>query len=463
MRFKRGLRKSQGNLMKRYLARFLIAIGFGGLIVALSLQTTVAVSHHAALLTIDGAIDPVSVRFLERGIAIAVDEGAELLIVQLDTPGGRLDSTREIVEAFLVSEVPIVVFVSPPGAQAASAGTFVTAAAHIAAMAPTTNIGAASPVGPGGEDLPETINSKITEDTAAFIRTIAEERGRNADALEATVLEAKSYTATEAIQNDIIDVVAADIEELLVRLDGMTVALEGRQVVLDTKDIDVRRINRTPVERFLGFLANPNVAFLLFSIGGLGILLELLNPGMIAPGLFGVIALSLSFLAFGSLPVNWVGVGLIILALVLFFAEVQAPGIGVFGVGGAISFVLGAFLLFGELTFRPQVPPLPGAPSIGVSLWVIGIAAGLISGVVFFLAKSLRSARLADGTPYQPSLVGRIGVATATLDPGGAVRIAGEAWTAVSDSKEKIAEGDRVIVSEVDGLTLKVFRAPENV
>ncbi|MCH7626897.1 MAG: nodulation protein NfeD, partial [Chloroflexi bacterium] len=169
MRFKRGLRKSQGNLMKRYLARFLIAIGFGGLIVALSLQTTVAVSHHAALLTIDGAIDPVSVRFLERGIATAVDEGAELLIVQLDTPGGRLDSTREIVEAFLASEVPIVVFVSPPGAQAASAGTFVTAAAHIAAMAPTTNIGAASPVGPSGEDLPETISSKITEDTAAFI------------------------------------------------------------------------------------------------------------------------------------------------------------------------------------------------------------------------------------------------------------------------------------------------------
>ncbi len=449
--------------MKRYLARFLIAFGFGGLIVALSLQTTVAVGHHAALLTIDGAIDSVSVRFLERGIATAVDEGAQLLIVELDTPGGRLDSTREIVEALLVSEVPVVVFVFPQGAQAASAGTFVTAAAHIAAMAPTTNIGAASPVGPSGEDLPETLSSKITEDTAAFIRTIAEERGRNADALEATVLEAKSYTATEAIQNDIIDVVAADVEELLVLLDGMTVALVGRQVVLDTKDIDVRRISRTPVERFLGFLANPDVAFILFSIGGLGILLELLNPGMIAPGLFGVIALSLSFLAFGSLPVNWVGVGLIILAMALFFAEGQAPGIGVFGVGGAVSFVLGAFLLFGELTFRPVVPPLPGAPSIGVNLWIIGVSAGLITGVILFLAKSLRSARIAGAPPYGRSLVGQMGVATATLDPGGAVRVAGEAWTAVSDSDDEIAEGDRVIVSEVDGLTLRVFRAPENV
>ena len=192
-------------------------------------------------------------------------------------------------------------------------------------------------------------------------------------------------------------------------------------------------------------------------------MLELFNPGMIAPGLAGVIALSLAFLAFGSLPVNWVGVGLIILAMALFYMEGQAPGIGVFGVGGAISFVLGAFLLFGELTFRPEVPPLPGAPSIRVSLWVIGTVAGLMSGAIFFLAKSLRSARVSGRTPYQPSLVGRIGVATATLDPGGAVRVAGEAWTAVSDSEEEIAEGERIIVSEVDGLTLKVFRAPENV
>ena len=449
--------------MKRILARYLVALGFGGFIVALSLQTTLAVGPHAALLTIDGAIDPISARFLERGIAAATDEGAQMLIVQLNTPGGLLDSTREIVEAMLGSDVPIVVFVSPQGAQAASAGTFVTAAAHIAAMAPTTNIGAASPVGPGGEDLPETISSKITEDTAAFIRTIAEERDRNADALEATVLEAKSYTATEAIQNDIIDVIAADIEELLVRLDGMTVALAGGQVVLDTKDIEVRRINRTPVERFLGFLANPDIAFLLFSIGGLGILLELFNPGMIAPGLFGVMALSLALLAFGSLPVNWVGAGLIILAMALFFMEGQAPGVGVFGVGGAISFILGAFLLFGSLTFRPEVPSLPGAPNIRVSIWVIGTVGGVLFAAVFFLAKSLRSTRVGGHAPYQQSLVGQMGVATATLSPGGAVRIAGEAWTAVSDSEEEIVEGERIIVSEVDGLTLKVFRAPENV
>ena len=449
--------------MKRYLARFLIALGFSGFIVALSLQTTLAVGPHAALLTIDGAIDPITARFLERGIAAAVDDGAQLLIVELDTPGGLLESTREIVEAMLASEVPIVVYVSPQGAQAASAGTFVTAAAHIAAMAPATNIGAASPVGPGGEDLPETISSKVTEDTAAFIRTIAEERGRNAEALEATVLEAKSYTSTEAIQNDIIDDIAMDIEELLERLDGMTVALEAGQVVLDTRDIEVRRISRTPVERFLGFLANPDVAFLLLSIGGLGILLEFLNPGMIVPGLAGVIALSLAFLAFGSLPVNWVGVGLIVLAMALFFAEGQAPGIGVFGIGGGVSFVLGAFLLFGGLTFQPELPSLPGAPGVRVNVWIIGIAGGLLFAAVFFLANSLRTARIAGHTPYQQSLVGRTGVATATLDPGGAVRIGGEAWTAMSDSQEAIAEGERIIVSEVDGLTLKVFRAPENV
>ena len=441
--------------MRRVISLLLVLLGFGGFGVLQVLPALYAAGPHVALLKIDGAIQPTSASFLSRGIDVATDEEARIIVVQLDTPGGLLSSTRDMVADILASDIPVVVYVAPPGSRAASAGTFITAAAHVAAMAPTTNIGAASPVGGGGEDLPETLNSKATQDAAAFIRGIAEERGRNSQALEDTVLNALSYSATEALENNIIDLIAQDLDELLSKLDGMTVQIGGGELVLELKGLEVREINRTAVERFIGFLADSNVAFLLLTLGSIGIMVEVFNPGLIVPGVFGAIALALAFLALGNLPVNWVGVGLIGLGMLLFFFEMQAPGIGVFGVSGAISFVLGAFLLFGGFSS----PPIP-SPSFRVSIWVIaGISAVLFSFQIFMLRAVLQARRAPRYPTGTESLVGQTGTATTALSPRGTVQVASELWSALSDSGEPIPEGEQVIVSEVEGLTLKVFKA----
>ena len=445
--------------MKHRIALFLIIMGFGGGIVAQNLPSTAAAGAHADLLSIDGTIDPISANFLSRGIDVANEDGAQFLIVRLDTPGGLFDSTREMVLDILASKIPVVVYVSPPGARAASAGTFITAAAHIAAMAPATNIGAASPVAAGGEDLPETIKSKVTQDAAAFLRSIALERDRNAEALEQTVLNAASYSASEAVDKGVVDLIAEDVEDLLLKLDGWEVQLRDGTSVLRTQGLEVSEIRRTLVERFLGFLADPNIAFLLLTLGGIGILLEILSPGLIAPGLAGVIMLALAFVALGNLPVNWTGVGLIILGLALFFFELQAPGIGIFGVSGAISFILGAFLLFGG--FSPS--PIP-TPSFRVSIWVIMTVSGILFAFLIMLFRVVLQSRRAGSYPTgSERLVGQTGRTTTPLNPRGTVQLASERWSAVSDSGEPIDEGEEVIVLEVEGLTLKVFKASEGI
>ena len=440
--------------MRHRIAVFLIVLGFGGGIVAQSLPSTAAAGAYVGLLTIDGTIDPISSNFLSRGIDLASEDGSQFLILRLDTPGGLFDSTRKMVEKILASKIPVVVYVSPPGAQAASAGTFITAAAHIAVMAPATNIGAASPVGPGGEDLPETIKSKATQDAAAFLRSIALERDRNAVALEQTVLSALSYSAAEAVDKGVVDIIADDIEALLLKLDGWEVQLRDGTAVLSTQGLEVREIRRTLVERFLGFLADPNIAFLLLTLGGMGIFLEFLSPGLIAPGLAGIIMLALAFVALGNLPVNWVGVGLIMLGLVLFFVETQAPGIGMFGISGAISFVLGAFLLFGGFS-----PPPITTPSFRVNIWLIGTILAVLFGYLILLIRTVVASRAAHSPTTYVNLVGQAGKTTTSLDPRGTVLIAGELWSAESDSGEDIPEGEEVIILEVVGLTLKVFKA----
>ena len=454
--------------MRHLLASALMLLGFGGAIASQGLSVASAAGPHVALLEFDDTIQPISARFLARGIDTASDEGAHLLIVQLDTPGGLYSSTKDMVEDILASAIPFVVYVSPSGAHAASAGTFVTAAAHVAAMAPVTTIGSASPVGGGGEDLPETLERKATQDAAAFMREIALARGRNVEALEATVLEAKSYTASEALDGNVIDIVARDVAHLLAQLDGETVLLRpeiddqgvptGEPVVLQASGLEVRGISRTPVERFLGFLADPNVAFVLLTLGGLGLFVEFLSPGLLVPGIAGGIALLLAFVAMGNMPVNWAGVGLLALSVVLLFLEMQAPGIGVFGIAGAISFVLGAFLLFGE--FRP--PPIE-TPSFRVNIWLIlGVAVSMFATMVF-LVRDIAAARRAgtSGATTADTLIGQTGVVTIALAPRGTVHVAGEDWSAVSDSEETISEGEEVMVLEADGLTLKIFPAPD--
>ena len=444
--------------MRRAVALALVILGFGGFAATQALATAGASGPHASVITIDGIIDPIAAGYLSRGLDKAAEDGSRLVIVLLDTPGGLLSSTRDMVGDILDSNLPVVVYVWPPGAQAASAGTFITAAGHVAAMAPTTNIGAASPVGSGGEDLPDTLKSKATQDAAAFIRTIAEVRGRNADALEETVIGAASYTASEALENNVIDLIARDIDDLLARLNGRSVAVGSGDVIMETDGLEVREIGRTPVERFLGFVANPDIAFLLLTVGGIGIVVEVLSPGLVGPGIIGVIAMALAFVAFGQLPVNWTGVGLILMAMALFFLEAQAPGTSIFGISGAVSFVLGAFLLFGGFG-APAIP----TPSFRVSLWLIGVVSGAVFGFLILMVRSVLVGRRRGYASTTSPLIGQTGMTTSPLDPRGTVQVASERWSAVSDSGEPIDEGEEVIVQEVEGLTLKVFKAPKGI
>ena len=449
--------------MRHFVALALMIVGFGGLMAAQSTDAAEASGGDARILAIDGAITPLEAKHFSNAIDEAHETGAEILIVQLSTPGGLLESTREMVEDIFASPLPVVVYVSPSGARAASAGTFITAAAHVAAMAPATNIGAASPVGAGGDDLPDTLRAKATQDAAAFLRSIATQRNRNAEALQDTVLDAKSYTAEEALDLQVVDLKAENLADLLNQLHGRTIVLNGEQVQLDTEGLATTTIERTPVDIFIRFLADPNVAFLLLTIGGIGIIIELFSPGLIGPGVVGVIALILAFLAFGNLPVNWVGVGLILIAMALFYLEAQAPGIGIFGITGAIGFLIGAFLLFGNLTFSPEVPDLPNAPSFTVSLWIIGAMSALLFGSMVFTIRAVRQARRIPSYydhaySNTDNLIGSIGTATTDLNPMGSVRVAGEQWSAISDSGVQLPSGERVMIVEVNGLTLRVVR-----
>ena len=379
-----------------------------------------------------------------------------MLVVQLDTPGGSLSSTRDMVESILGSEVPIAVYVSPPGARAASAGTFISAAAHFAVMAPGTNIGAASPIAAGGQDLPETLAKKINEDTRAFIRSIADTRGRNAQALEETVTHARSYSAEEAIELNVVDFASGSLPELVLRLDGKTADTAAGPVVLATKDADIREIKKTLLESFLGTIANPNLAFALLVIGGLGILAEFLTPGFIGPGVVGAIALALAFLGMGQLSPNWIGAGLVLFAMVLFFLEAQEAGIGIFAIGGVICFILGAFLLFGGYFSSPDIPE----PGSGVNVWLIGFFSGFMAlclATFLYLIRPTGSSG-GDYSTKETTLAGERGLVTSDLKPSGKVQVGAQEWDAITDLSDPIAEGEVVTVVEVFGNVLKVAR-----
>ncbi|MDP6453792.1 MAG: hypothetical protein QF898_10825, partial [SAR202 cluster bacterium] len=388
------------------LSIFLIAL-IATLLVAAHLTPRAASAQtpsHAALIEIDSAIHPVAGRFLERGLETAAQDGAQFVIIRLDTPGGLLSTTREMVTAILESPIPVVVYVAPSGVHAASAGTFILAAAQVAAMAPATNVGAASPVGASGEDLPDTIKSKATEDAAAFLRGIATQRNRNADALERTVIDAVSYTETEALELGVIDILADDIPDLVAKLDGMAVEAQGGEFRFDTSGIVVQHVSRNAVEKLLDFVADPQMTFVLLSLGGILIIIELINPGLILPGSFGVIFLALAFLGLGNLPANWVGVGLILLGLALFYGELVAPGLGVLGISGGVSFVLGAFLLFAQFS-APAIP----APSVQVSIWAIVIMGVLMAGFVLLSLRFVGESKRLHYRSNKGTLVGDVG------------------------------------------------------
>jgi membrane-bound serine protease (ClpP class) len=421
-------------------------------------RTGRAQGREVIVAEVEGDIDRVSARFIERALESADRDGAELIIIRLDTPGGLFDSTRAIVRDILDSRVPVVVYVAPSGARAASAGTFIAAAAGVAAMAPATNIGAASPVGPGGEDLPKTLSSKAKEDAAALIRSIALSRKRNAEALEATVLEAKAYSAEEAVEKGVVDLIAVDLRDLLAQLNGRSISTANRDVVVDTESPSVRDLKPSFLERALGFLGNPNVAFLFFAAGGLLILIELWTPGTFGPAIAGIILLLLGFAGLAVLPFSWAGVALIVLAMALFFVESQVPGFGLFGIAGIVSLILGGVFLFGFF----GTPSLP-APTVRVSPWTrvgVGGAAGL---VVLWFVRELRTARKlpAYQSPHAAaSLIGKTARVSKALEPQGEVSVAGEFWTARLPRGATASAGADVVVKGVDGLVLMVELPP---
>lgn len=414
-----------------------------------------AAGRHVLVITVDGVINPVTERYIGRAIDTAAADGAALLVIRLDTPGGLLDATRNIVERLLASPVATAVYVSPAGARAGSAGTFITAAANFAAMSPGTNIGAATPVSSTGQDLGDTLASKVENDAAALLRSIAQERGRNAELLEATVRRAASYTAQEALEGNVADVIAADLDGLLAQLDGRVARTPQGEAPVNTAGLPVRELGRNLLEALLGFLSNPNVSFLLLTIGGMGIVIELFSPGLFVPAVVGVICLLLAFVALGNLPVNWAGVALIILAVVLAAAEVAVAGFGVLGVASGVCLALGGLFLFAQ--FGDASPTLP---ALGVNRWLLAVVGATAAGSVLYLAReAARSRRKAPQQMAAAVGIGETGTVARALTPRGVVRIANDTWSAASADGGVIERGAAVRVVAMEGLTLIVARA----
>lgn len=409
---------------------------------------------------LDATINIVSARFLKRAINDANNDGVELIVIELDTPGGSLDSTRDMVTAILASEVPIAVFVAPEGAQAASAGTFISAASGLLAMAPATNIGAASPVSGSGEDLPDTLESKVKQDTAAFMRSIADERGRNSEALEATVLSAISYSANEAVELNIADLIARHIDELFELIDGRTIQTFESQVTVDTTDARIERVGMSFVDRIVNFIANPNIAFLLISLGTVGLIVELWNPGIWIPGTLGLAFMTLGWVGVGNLDFSWAGVIFLALAILLFVLESQAEGVSYFGIAGGIALVIGGVFLVGRFTD----PNLPGGTQT-VSLWLVGILGASSISFVVWLSWQIRQAAKAPlwvSGGASSGIVGQEALVTMDLDPEGEVHVGGEFWSAQLEGGDfappgtTIPKGEHVRVVRVEGVHLFV-------
>lgn len=422
-----------------------------GLLLAASIATSVqAASPRVDVLTIKGAINPVLVDYVKRGIEQAENDGAEALIIQLDTPGGLDTSMRDIIQLMVSSRVPVVVYVSPSGARAASAGVFITMAAHIAAMAPNTAIGAAHPVAlsSGGEaTMSSTMEEKVLNDASAYIRSLAEAHGRNIDWAEKAVRESVSATEREALDLNVIDIVAPDLEALVAQLDGRQVTMLGnQQITLHTKDAVINYVPMKTIEKFLYTIADPNIAYILLSLAMLGIMVEIFNPGLIFPGIVGVISLLLAFYSLGMLPVNYTGILLIVLAFGLFIGEVLTPGFGLFTAGGVVSLVIGSLILFKG-----------ASPVFHINPWLIAIVTIVIAGAFFFIIQRAISAHRKQAKTGREELIGKTATVRVALNPEGTVFLKGERWSAISEEGQ-IKPGEEVVIKSVDGLTLYVSK-----
>ncbi len=405
------------------------------------------------VIEIQGVINPLTAQYLDRTLRLAEQQAAQVMVLVLDTPGGLESAMREMVQALLESPLPTVVYVAPRGARATSAGLFITLAANVAAMAPATHIGAAHPVLLGGEvEIDETMEEKMTSDAAALARSVATARGRNAEWAERAVRDNLSITADEALEQNIIDLVAKDLDDLLRQIDGRRVTMAWGTVVLRTEGMPVERHPMNLIERFMHVITDPNIAYLLLSIGSLCLMAELADPGLSVPGIAGVVCFILAFMALGNLPVNWAGVALLALAVVLFAVGLFTETEAIVTVAGLVPIILGSMLLF-----SPFTPTSPAAPDLRVSPWLIGI---MSLGILAFSSLVLRAIITANRLPPQSGaerLVGRRGVACTDLTPKGQVRIELEDWSAVA-VEEGIRTGEPVQVVGVVGVRLNVAR-----
>ena len=438
--------KSSGRLLSKRGLLSVVLLLLGGF--AVLAQPQPPSGPVVDLIVIDGGINPAVDDFIRGSIERARGKRARALIIQLDTPGGLLTSTRSIVKEILGAPVPVIVYVAPSGAGAGSAGVFITLAAHIAAMAPGTNIGAAHPVGGGGQEVKGVMGEKIENFTASFSEAIAQKRGRNTEWAIQAVRRSVSITEKEALAKNVIDVVARDIDDLLRQADGRKVEIDGRQEPLALKDARVERFEMGLKQKIINVLSDPNIAYLLLMAGILGLYMEFSHPGVIFPGVTGAIALLLALTSFQIIPINYAGLVLILLGAALLAGEAFVPSFGVLGIGGAISLALGSLLLFDTET-----------SDLGVDRSIVFTAVATLSILMFLVGYLVFKSQRRKPTLGLEGLIGEIGDVRVKLSPAGKIFVHGEYWNA--EGEGEIAVGEKVRVVGFDGMCLKVKRLSE--
>ena len=442
--------------MARHFARLVFAacaaLGLFGLLAG---NLAAIGTPRVSVLPATGIVDNVFAGYLADGIARAARDGDAAVVIRLNTPGGDLEATNNIVGAMLEADIPTIVWVAPAGGRAASAGTFITLAANIALMAPGTNIGAASPVGSGGEDIPGTLGEKIKNDAIAKITSIAEARHRNVEWAVSAVDKAVSAPASVAVQQHVVDGIAASLDEVIAFANGKQVDVHGQTRTLDLAGATTRELAMNPFQSFLHLLSDPNIAALLFSVGSLGLLYELMNPNFVT-GIIGGLAVILAFIGFGSLPLNAGGLLLLILALVLFALETTVTSHGLLAVGGLVCFVLGASALYTE-------PGDPFAPVVQVAPLLVAVMTLTAAAFVFLIVYAVMRTRTMTASPGMIGVAlpsGTSAVVRRPLEPVGSVYAAGEEWTARATGDRTLERGTPVRIVGVDGLTVLVEPDP---